>query len=240
MIFRTTALLCPGLIALALTGCKTAPAPEAPTSGSSAGPGAFEPIDATRLMPDAPMAGAYVVAAGDDEGERQPFTLTPTDEGWTLTEEGQSEAIFVRGDGGAVALSRDVNQQQDAAVWYEQPLTVLPAKLTREATVTTESPTRVTNAQGKGQKAAGTTTLRITNIWQASVETPAGTFDDAYHVRQERDMDLGLAKVHIVIDTAYVPGLGPVAEETWRTEQVLIGKKQKHSRVELAELPKPQ
>lgn len=175
----------------------------------------LEPRTGSLRWTDSPLA--------ERRGRSVAFRLTRTDgddaaERWLLELAGATRSILVRGPDGSIGVEREEDPAEDAVVLYQPAILSLPARLTADRPIVQESSVRVLSARSGRERARGTVRVEATLLGRGTVDTPAGRFE-AVWVRVVREMDLNLARVRVVIDSAYARQMRVVnrVEQTTRT-----------------------
>lgn len=198
-------------------GCRTIDRAEPPAVVDIQGPlSGAEPITAAQLHPFVPHHGLIHRSVGHSPGKTVRYRLEP-DRGdhWRWTLEGVRMVHLHHAEMAAVVILMERELSEAVAVTYDPPLVILPNVLTMDQPVEQESQVTVTGLKDGSPRDQGRCRHRVQLLGKRTITTPAGTFQ-AYVVQTRREMDLQLAQVSVVSETAYAPGRGWVAEQIVR------------------------
>ncbi len=212
----TLALCC----ALFLTGCAQT------TTDNNAGLGRA-PVSPNQVTAGLPADGSWPTPILRPRSARFEFQLTSqanskpkevafdvrwsTDESvWNQMTETLGESIYRIGPNGSIRLVADNDSAEEVEVRYDPPMHARPPQTTLGSRASAKSTMTVYNLDGSVRD-KGTCEYTVESLGTRKVETPAGMFDTVV-VRTTRKIDLKLATVQVVIDTAIAPGVGMVAE----------------------------
>lgn len=207
------------VVGLVLSGCaappRVEPDPEA-TEGRIQPAVRWEPIEARQLMPLEARFARVRVVEGPDEGEVLEQRLEASDgQRWTLTVEDRQRMHLGYDEQGHIVVFQEDDFEQSVAVHYEPALVLVPARLEADTNHRQQVEVTVRQLEGEGVRDRGTATHRIEAVRFGTVETDMGV-QEAYLLRQHRQLALNFARAEVQIDTLYVPDVGRIA---WRVDQ---------------------
>lgn len=195
-------------VAFTLGGCKAAPrtgaepknAPAtAPVSASNAGDAAVDLTPYTRLRP---ATGAFEVVRTGEPTREFAWSVAPAGAGrWRVRLEGLREIEFVVGADGAVAIAREDDGPSGVRIVYDPPLLAGPAAMAVGESRTSRGQATVAALDTGRVRGEGSYRSTLEFVGVRRVETAAGAFDAAV-LRNIRELDLGVARVRLTIETS--------------------------------------
>ena len=220
---RTLALA--ALVPAALTSCAAThagnpkpaePNPNEPATSHIGGP--WPPVPPVELMPDAPVTGRCELVK-DGETRIADFILEPHGEdAWTMKIEGHHLVRWELRDDGALCLPWQETYGEGVRVEYDPVLVLLPPE--GSGAVRTEAKMHVTNLDDGSTKTRGDVVYTVEPAGPDAFDKVVEHQIDLYG-RSTMEIDVTLAKAHVVAETAYARGKGPVAEDVTRTVRPL-------------------
>ena len=205
---------------LAATACTTAcRTPPIQIRGLDGG-GPVRPasaVDASDLLPKSDAVRSFQITEDSGAGSTCKLIVEPNRPGWLATLSGINRVqLSLREDGAVVAMFEE-ELSSLVRVFYDPPVVILPSRLVMGRPVAGESTAEVRNVEDNSLRARGRCHYHIELIGRQMMPTPAGDFD-AYLVRTQRMIDLGMTRAKIKWLGAYARGRGQIAQRL--TKQV--------------------
>lgn len=151
------------------------------------------------------------IMEGPQAGKLLPFELEQADDHWVLTLQGRQRVYLRQDPQGGLAIFREDDLTEQVQVEYDPALPMLPARVTVGSVNEGQARMVVRHLVSGAPRDQGTCHYRVQILKATQVDVPAGTYP-AYIVYAVRDIRLALAQATVVIETAYAPGVGQVAE----------------------------
>lgn len=207
------AAACGALLALCLAG--SAVAQDGP-------PAPREHIEAATLMPLQERHRQFRITEGANEGQRVRQSLTRTDDGeqWELLLEGYNRLYLERNPRGDLMLTRIDLIDQNKAVVYHPPVTMLPATVAAGTSLREQGRAVIYNLETNERTRTGSVTHQLERIAHSRFYTPAGEYT-GYLAEVEHTIDTDLANVTVRMEVGYVPQEGIVARRLRYTVEKL-------------------
>ena len=212
------------MLAMAISACATVSARDdhnAP-SGDEKGDGdvnaasdTWEPIEAHRLLPLEAGQNTVRVRVGADKGDLLVQRIELVDEAddeqrWIYTLEERQRIYLGLDEADNIVIFREDDFSQGVSVHYEPALIFVPAIVDADTRYEQQARVIVRHLDSGAVRSRGTTRHRIEAVRFDTIETEAGSHQ-VYVLRQERELDLSVARASVRIETVHAPDLGRIA-----------------------------
>lgn len=230
------------VLALCLSGCKAKQT--VPPAKPGQAPQAEQPAKPLGLLGEAvplqgevplsslvelrPRQAKYRILQGPMKERTLQSTLTPPEPAeanaaqnpWQLTLESVRTVFLQLDPQGTLLIPAEQDQTDRVFVSYEPAVGFMPAKLKMGRVTRGTSEMTIASLRTGEVRDTGRCDWYTDVLGQQRVRTPLGEFD-AILIRGVREVKLGLATVHVVVDEAYAPGVGLVWERIDRNVRIL-------------------
>lgn len=195
----------------AQVGCQAPPRIDFEKSTLSPAP----PVNAARLYPLAPHEGQVSIRSGNRPVQTPHYSLDNADgnDNWRISLEGIRVTYLQQAADGAIQITREDEHSEGVWVTYDPPIVLLPARVAMDSPIEQRTHMTVYSLADGSLRDQGWCTYQVELRGRRTVNTPMG-LKEVYVMRTARQIELGLADVQVVSETAYVPGVG------WHSEQI--------------------